>query len=216
MCSAPVTFGGGITITWGFPPGRASGLKLPDSSQRRYQRSSTGAGAYLGGSDSAIPVIGAPCSHAAPARPTVTGILQELRQPELRIWLALEPLGRDDHHLERDGHAGPEDVAADGGEIAPGEQAVGVEERLPVLQREVAVQRHDLEPVLDHPPGIDAFGQAEVSELELVHRAYRGEQPAVDSQLRGRPQDAVVQLVARLENDQAVLLPVEPDPCSPQ
>ena len=45
MWSAPVTFGGGITITNGLPPGRASGLNEPDSSHARYQRSSTAAGA---------------------------------------------------------------------------------------------------------------------------------------------------------------------------
>src|SRR5580704_11595336 len=48
MCSVPVTLGGGITIENGGAAAAASAVNRPRSSQNRYRRPSTSAGAYCG------------------------------------------------------------------------------------------------------------------------------------------------------------------------
>src|SRR5260221_13085629 len=65
-CSEPFTFGGGITIVNGGAADDASAVNRPRSSQNRYRRTSTSAGAYWGGS-SAGPGAGPSCGPSAAA-----------------------------------------------------------------------------------------------------------------------------------------------------
>src|SRR5437667_6801459 len=46
-CSAPVTFGGGITMQYGSPGAAGSAWKHPSASHTRYASDSTDAGSYV-------------------------------------------------------------------------------------------------------------------------------------------------------------------------
>ena len=82
MCSDPVTFGGGITIVNAGAPEELSAVNRPRSSQNRYRRPSTSAGAYCGES-------------SAPSCPVTSRESSDVPVREARV---AEPIQKTEHN----------------------------------------------------------------------------------------------------------------------
>src|SRR5258708_9408522 len=145
-CSEPFTFGGGITIVNGGAADDASAVNRPRSSQNRYRRTSTSAGAYWGGSSAGSGAVTSGESSAAASQrspdnrslpylplPVLPGFLRELQ--DLRTILAQHPAREETGGKSRRGmQASGRRRASQGSGIVNGIGSGGLLARCPPLR----------------------------------------------------------------------------------